>query len=93
MQNKMYRSRNDVIKAALLRVSDRISALCRVANEIAPPNHLSFQYGSGSYFEVGLHFFRLLLDLCHLDHSAHILDVGCARRIQNKSSRRRIYDQ
>jgi SAM-dependent methyltransferase len=73
----MRLSRNQKIKTVLLRVSHRINELCRTSNQIAPPDYLSSQYGGGSYFEIGLHFFRLLLDQCDIKRDSHVLEVGC----------------
>ncbi len=76
MKNRMLLSRNQKIKTVLLKVSAAIDDLCHASNQIAPPNYLSSQYGGGSYFETGLHFFRILLDYCDLKRDSHILDVG-----------------
>lgn len=65
------------IKIALLKLASKIHKICHSADSIAPPAYLSVHYGDGSFFEVGLHFFRHLLDLCNLQRNSCVLDVGC----------------
>lgn len=77
MANAMVFSRNHKIKVALLKVSDRITRLCQAGNGIAPPDYMQVQYGGGSFFEIGLQFFRILLDHTEVKRDSAILDVGC----------------
>jgi len=77
MKNAMALSGRQRIKVNLLKASHAINKLCLSANKIAPPDYLQVPYGGGPYFEIGLHFFRHLLDHCDLKRSSHVLDVGC----------------
>src|ERR1700760_96497 len=77
MKNKMKVSLNHRIKVNLLKVADRLYTMSHAGNAIAPPAHISMQYGSGSYFEVGLHFFKIMLDECGIQRHWNVLDVGC----------------
>jgi len=76
-KNTMRKSGNQRIKEFLLRISEKIDSLCSVRGEIVPPKYLYSQYGGGSYCEIGLNFFKQLLDLCGLKREMSILDVGC----------------
>src|ERR1700754_681423 len=73
----MQKSLNQRIKEALLTISDQVDGYCHVDGVLIPPKNLSSQYGGGSYAEVGLEFFRYLLDLAGLTRTSHVLDVGC----------------
>ena len=73
----MRKGRNQRIKELLLTVSDKIDAVCQISGSLVPPNRLAIQYGSGSYAEVGLEFFRYLLDYAGLERDSSVLDVGC----------------
>ncbi len=73
----MQKSRNQRIKEFLLTLSDTIDRYCQASGDLVPPKRLSSQYGSGSHAEVGLEFFRHLLDHARLTRSSSVLDVGC----------------
>jgi SAM-dependent methyltransferase len=77
LKNEILQNRNQRIKVGLLKVADRINRLCDAGNVIAPPDYMQVQYGGGSYYEIGLHFFRHLLDQSNLRRDSRVLDVGC----------------
>lgn len=77
MKNGMLLSRRQQVKVNLLKTAHAINKVCLAADGLAPPAYLQVQYGGGSFFEIGLQFFRHLLDLGDLQRDSHVLDVGC----------------
>ena len=75
-KNRIHLSKGDRVRKTLLRISDRIDRFCGTTSPNVPPKALWFQYGTGSFQEVGLEFFRILLDHCGLQRDSNILDIG-----------------
>lgn len=77
MKNLMKKSANQKIKEMLLGLSDHLDAVCKVNGAMTPPKKLYNQYGSGSYHEIGMEFFRYFLDYGFIARESSVLDVGC----------------
>lgn len=65
------------LKVGLLKVADHINRVCIANDNLAPPDFMQVQYGGGSFFEIGLEFFGILLDHVTLQRDSAVLDVGC----------------
>lgn len=65
------------IKVGLMGLAQYLDKICGTESTIAPPRTLYHQYGGGNFFDIGLHFFRIVLDECDLQRTSKILDVGC----------------
>ncbi len=75
--NDMHKTVKRRIKIGLLSIAQKIDEICSTESTIAPPRTLYHQYGGGNIFDIGLHFFKILLDECNLQRTSRILDVGC----------------
>jgi SAM-dependent methyltransferase len=76
-QNEIQKTAKRRIKIGLMSLAQHIDRMCSTESTIAPPRTLYHQYGGGNFFDIGLHFFRIMLDECNLQRTSKILDVGC----------------